>query len=318
VDFKHGKGLTSSLREAIKNTRIDVAVAFWGRDAFDLLNLKRARAGSRIICDAYSGACNPAAIKALLDADFEVYDQPGLHAKVYICDEVLIVGSANASANGLGEEDGEIAVGLEAALWTTEEAPVSDAKVWFERHVGSANRLSFQHLPRINELWEKRRIGRPLRQEMTLEAAITSQHNILSDRRFSAYIYNPVELPDEVEERYKETIHYKSDEYDRECLPFFWDACEWQSKTDDLILSFEVQGQKVKFDGMSRVVGSIDGGLIVPVMPEYRPLGLRFTDGQGRSFAKRVRDLIKRGHIAPSGELIPIAEFAALFGEKTG
>lgn len=321
MDFKHGELLSSTLRKAIKNKRIDAAVAFWGGDAFNLLGLENAKAGSRVICDAYSGACNPTAIKDLLDAGFEVYDRPGLHAKVYICGSTLIVGSANASANGLGEEDEAIDVGLEAALVTTERAAITDAKAWFEGHINAARKLGPENISTIEELWARRRNVRPNRKKVGARASLTLENAILhtghafKDRRIFALIYKAEETPDAAKEKYLQSPFGKDKSLTDEYTPFFWDAAELRARTDDLILSFEWDGKTVKIDDMCHVEGVIDNGYIVPFKPERRPLGFSYSTAQGERLARRVNALVKQRKLNVSGGLIPLSEFARILAD---
>jgi hypothetical protein len=61
----------------------------------------------RILCDACSGACNPDELAKLLEGRFDLRTRNGLHAKVVITSVSVIIGSANASANRLGQESEE-------------------------------------------------------------------------------------------------------------------------------------------------------------------------------------------------------------------
>ncbi len=69
-----------------------------------------------IVCDVRSGACNPAEIcwlqNVLGTQRVRTFDRP--HAKVWLGREMAIVGSANASANGLGFKGEEATTLVEA------------------------------------------------------------------------------------------------------------------------------------------------------------------------------------------------------------
>jgi hypothetical protein len=106
--FVYGNRIVTCIREALKTTdQVDFAVAYWGKNATERLGLDQINKPVRIICDLWSFACNPKEMTKLLEAGFELKTEDGLHAKVYLTTRSVIVGSANASANGLGEEDQE-------------------------------------------------------------------------------------------------------------------------------------------------------------------------------------------------------------------
>jgi len=81
-----------------------LAVPFWGKGAIKTLGL-RSRQNVRVICNLGSGACNPHVIADLKKLKgVEVRTHPRLHAKIYATKNFSIVGSSNASTNGLTVE----------------------------------------------------------------------------------------------------------------------------------------------------------------------------------------------------------------------
>jgi hypothetical protein len=102
------------------------AVAFWGRDAKHYFS----GGSARIICNLGTGGTNPYEIQHLVEQGHSVRQNDRLHAKVYIGGGSAVVGSANASANGLGLEDVQQARRIEAAILIEDAAAISD---WFER-----------------------------------------------------------------------------------------------------------------------------------------------------------------------------------------
>lgn len=98
-----------SLRSA--ETGSVVAVPFWGVGAAEELGLNDGRNG-RILCNLASTGCNPYAVEAVCNLPaIKVASHPRLHAKIYATRGSAIVGSSNASANGLmidGKPDGWI------------------------------------------------------------------------------------------------------------------------------------------------------------------------------------------------------------------
>ncbi len=90
------------------NESLDIAVAFWGKDALSLFDPKPEKK-IRIVCNLESSACNPFLIKKLREyGNIHVKTNKYLHAKVLLQKSLAIIGSANISANGLSFEDSEL------------------------------------------------------------------------------------------------------------------------------------------------------------------------------------------------------------------
>jgi hypothetical protein len=67
TQFLSDQGILTSLSEALQaSDGADLAVAYWGANAIKTLRIDRI-AGPVILCDAYSGACNPDELTALLE-----------------------------------------------------------------------------------------------------------------------------------------------------------------------------------------------------------------------------------------------------------
>jgi hypothetical protein len=133
INFVSSPKIMETLRNiAGKVERADLAVAFWGAGAFNSLKFS-ANASLRIICDLQSGACNPhELIKILKRGNVQIRSRRKFHAKVYLFPTCVMVTSANASANGLGDEGDETAGTIEAAALTDDKAAVEAATQWFE------------------------------------------------------------------------------------------------------------------------------------------------------------------------------------------
>ena len=115
MDFLDHTQINEALSRLHGDRRLYCAVAFWGNGAAAHLGLPRAGQDLRIICNLAMGGTNPREIKRLQKFGAEVRHLERLHAKVYIGDSEMIVGSANVSANGLGFEAGAQANWIEAA-----------------------------------------------------------------------------------------------------------------------------------------------------------------------------------------------------------
>ena len=105
--FLAGADIQTQVRMIASRTgEVMAAVAYWGSGAAERTGLTQHNrpASVRVICDLLSGACNPAEIEALRALGVTVKTLDRLHAKVWIGEDDVIVGSANASRNGLPAE----------------------------------------------------------------------------------------------------------------------------------------------------------------------------------------------------------------------
>ena len=99
--------LMAQARRLVEGDNPRIAVAFWGRGAASQLGLDLCGQSAQIVCNLTRGGTNPDEIERLQAAGHHVRHNPDLHAKVYLSDEEAIVGSSNASANGLSYETGD-------------------------------------------------------------------------------------------------------------------------------------------------------------------------------------------------------------------
>ena len=132
------------------------AVAFWGRGAGEQTGIVNRAQPARILCDLLSGACNPAEIACLQEnVHVEVKYRPHLHAKVWMNGNGVVVGSANASMNGLGFETG--ASNIEAAVHLCDEEVAQNVQEWFDREWSEAECIDDALLQTATELWNQTR-----------------------------------------------------------------------------------------------------------------------------------------------------------------
>ncbi len=112
---------------------IRIAVAFWGNGSRQALGLDRVCKKAKILCNLQSGACNPSEIRALIEeSEAEVRTCERLHSKVYLTSKAVIVGSSNASANGLAYEGGELNGWQEANIITNSQGLLAEISEWFD------------------------------------------------------------------------------------------------------------------------------------------------------------------------------------------
>ena len=135
-----------------------IAVAYWGDGAVEQTGIARRENGrTRILCDLFSGACNPDEIAALLELGAEVRTQRGMHAKVWTSGSHVIVGSANASMNGLGlEADFSSVPNVEAAVQLRDSTIAGEVRDWFDRIWDQALPVNAEVLAESRHLWDRK------------------------------------------------------------------------------------------------------------------------------------------------------------------
>ena len=112
----------------------------------------------RIICDLLSGACNPGEITALRDRGIRVKTLDRLHAKVWINGNEVILGSANASRNGLPVTDDDARqANIETAFLSRDPNLSREMTTWFKNQWRLASEIDDNRLAQARELWERRR-----------------------------------------------------------------------------------------------------------------------------------------------------------------
>lgn len=121
------------IKQAIAKAPARIAVPFWGRDALQALGLDKCDPNAvRILCNLSTGGCNPNVIRELMGLGFQVRALDSLHAKVYLGAKSAVLGSANASIDGLGlDEDNP---GWDEACTRIDDPDaVKQLGDWFER-----------------------------------------------------------------------------------------------------------------------------------------------------------------------------------------
>lgn len=135
MEFLDEHGALERLRQMLAAAEYaTLAVAFWGDGAIDRLELDRPGLSLKIICNLESGACNPFELRKLcaLAGPGNVLSDPRLHGKVYRTASGAIIGSSNASTNGLAVEGSSLRGWAEANLFTEDDSVLSDLDRWIK------------------------------------------------------------------------------------------------------------------------------------------------------------------------------------------
>jgi hypothetical protein len=146
--FLTGKSLTQAIKKVAGGHDLRCAVAFWGLGAAHFLEEAGADlSAARILCDLSMGVTSADALVELgAPTNKRLCRHDGLHAKVYISDVGMVVGSPNASANGLGFDD-HSAGWLEAGSFHEPNTQAwRDAASWFNAVYRKAQRVDDEAL----------------------------------------------------------------------------------------------------------------------------------------------------------------------------
>lgn len=131
AEFLTGGALTNRIRMIVDADIVKCAVAYWGSHHF--FHEVESHVDWKILCDIQMGSTSPRALRELgAPGNPNIKFMDGLHAKVYLSEVGVIVGSANASAGGLGF-DGRPARLLEAGTFHKPQGSIwNDVSVWFD------------------------------------------------------------------------------------------------------------------------------------------------------------------------------------------
>lgn len=136
-------------------------VAFWGRGAerlFGSMDHKISSGKVKIVCNLTMGGTNPKVIADLREKHIEIRHNPNLHAKVLWTDKGVIVGSANASANGLSLEGSDQDGWLEAVIFTDSGSKIKKIKKYVQKIFDEkSSKISKQDMKDAWARWKRRR-----------------------------------------------------------------------------------------------------------------------------------------------------------------
>jgi PLD-like domain len=164
-----------------------VAVPFWGKGSPAMLDLISGQP-SRIICNLNSAACNPYVIQELKEAHgVTVRSHPRLHAKIYATSTFAIIGSSNASTNGLIE--GTPTSWIEANVLTNDVAMVTKTLALFQELWDNqeTSEVTKGALSDAIALWNARPKQKPHLAATSLLAACREQPDLFKSVYLAAY-----------------------------------------------------------------------------------------------------------------------------------
>lgn len=243
--FKDGESTRKWIKQKLNDGEIGTfAVAFWGSGAVEQLGLDSSSRTQPItvICNLKMGGTNPNEIRKLRKLEnVTVLQSDRLHGKVYRFNDSALVGSANASANGLSFEGNEILGWHEANLVTSDVNTLKEIDSWVAQ-LGSRP-IEEPDLKAAESVWLARRNS-----AMTVD----NIHNWLRSGP-SSFDGRPVFLvaycDDEITDKAKATSEIATAHYGQK-IDWFED---WPSlPKDGILVSFYVKsnGQIGRADGL--------------------------------------------------------------------
>ena len=165
VEFLSGDRILETIQELCKQEQslLQIAVSYWGQGALSdtgILDRVNKDANSiKVICDLDSPGCNPEPIQQLVTAGASVKTQNRFHAKVWICGDNVIVGSANVSFYGLGfYTTEERQRNVEAAVLIRSSEVAKDAQIWFQAQWNNSDNVDANIVKFALDSWQERSI----------------------------------------------------------------------------------------------------------------------------------------------------------------
>jgi hypothetical protein len=234
-----------------------VAVAGWGEGAVERLGLERMVGRDiQIVCDLLSGACNPVEIKLLREllGNERVLTCRRLHAKVWCTDQGAIIGSSNASANGLGAEDKQASKSIEANILVHEGAIIEAIEYWYRMEVArQARKIGDDDLKLAQKRWEERQRIQPPPEGASLLDVISKDPSAFGNDRDDLLVW--VWKQDERDDWAERALEEERRLLDDRGIDCWQDVrVEAMPPAGAHVLEFDIPRAKAKFTGLWRVL----------------------------------------------------------------
>ena len=150
------------IRAAVKrHSTGKFAVAFWGDGAAEQLGIDRSPKTMEVVCNLRLGGTNPDEIARMGAMGVILRHSNTLHSKVYLFPDCVIIGSSNASSNGLSFQEGETGAWQEANVLSSDPKLLEQVKNWWSNL--SAAPVDDDAIEEARAAWSKRRSSISLR-----------------------------------------------------------------------------------------------------------------------------------------------------------
>jgi hypothetical protein len=199
MEFLHGKALTVRMADLCRTrTSLKIAIAYWGQSSLKLLHLNPARTNVKLLCCLKGGKSDPDIIGRF---HTRARQRDNLHAKVIWTPHGAIVGSANASSNGLPEEEDSADGLIEAGIFVTDDTTLRAIEQWFDRQYKSARHIAKADLnaaraARSRRVWKASALTRPRKQSL-IEALKTGGKLEFGEQRIAFVLSKQFSTPKE-------------------------------------------------------------------------------------------------------------------------
>lgn len=321
MKFLDEKGAREAIRSLVRDADTAcLAVAFWGHDAVESLGLDRSGLDLTIICNLDSGACNPHEIRKAIDVagTDRVLSDPRLHAKVYWTPAGAVLGSSNASTNGLAVEEG-MGGWAEANVLIEDPDILVEIGAWFKTRRASAYVIGEDDLIRAEEVWKRRNSAAPSGARLTtdLMTAFRQTPDHPAWRRVRAAIWTgPIDARGEKELEAAQEANSALENW--ECFQG-WNK---DLKAGDWLLDVNLSGPRARFGGICRVPApKIEtpsltfvrrtGAISLPGFP-----GLKLSKEDRKALEAVAPALLARSR-SPEGALVSLTRIVAAIDKQT-
>jgi hypothetical protein len=238
-----------------------LAVAYWGSGATKEFGIKELADAENIfvLCDLFSGSCNPKEIKALLDRGCKVKTIDGLHSKVYCSSNTAIIGSSNASANGFAFNNSPYGKNVEANVLVLERAFVLKVNDWFDHYWNSAlaKIITPLMLKDAQPLWHRNSYGKERQNSETLIELIDRKAILPNRINAKVLFYSDSGASKKAIETYQNYGAGRYDEAQRRIIgnayPFYEDSTDWPVTAGSVYIDFSSPASKPVFGGIWKV-----------------------------------------------------------------
>lgn len=225
-----------------------LAVAYWGEGAMRQLGLERLPSETRVLCDLWSGCCNPDEIKGLLKAGVSVRYFNKLHAKLYCTPGGIIIGSSNASSNGLGSEGQELSGNVELSAEVNSPVFRTVAETWFDKRWAKAvdQEVDEDLAERARPAWKRRQAHGPRSPPTTLLAELAANPDAFRIRPIRILVYHWEEgggpgyaaVERAAKSEYSKAQWHRMET--RGLEDWYWDSTSWPVEPGTTFLDFDL------------------------------------------------------------------------------
>lgn len=299
--LKRGEILETIKRHIVGSESCDLAVAYWGLGAAKRLGIHKAKK-VRIICDAWSGACSPEELSALSqNKKVELRYLDNLHSKVYITPTSIVVGSANASSRGLGDDQGSI-TNHEAAVELTGEDERHAIQGWFDEQWKASLPLTESEIELLPKPDAAKRVPKP---KPTVLDVLAAAPQWFEENNIRIAVYDSNDASDEAFNHYEKIaskVYGKpaADSFDkRQMYPYFELVPDWPISQSDMFICFTASPGKSKpvWDGIWTAKEEkprvYDDGISIMLLDEHKDVkGLKLSGDDKKLLSGLVKNYL--------------------------